>query len=63
LCECELQTTVELTKGCMAMSKYKKLWQYIQSTNIQELQLTYSDIEKHCGVPIDHSFLTFKFLN
>ena len=40
------------------MSKYEPIWKYIQENepNI----LTFDTVEKVCGFPIDHSFLTFK---
>lgn len=42
------------------MSKYKKLWNYIVSTNKSELNLSFSLIEKILGFSIDHSFLKYK---
>lgn len=42
------------------MSKYDSLWKYIGKCGEREITLTYDDIEKICGVPIDHSFLTYK---
>lgn len=42
------------------MSKYDSLWEYIGKCGEPEITLTYDDIEKICGVPIDHSFLTYK---
>lgn len=42
------------------MSKYDSLWEYIGKCGEREITLTYDDIEKICGVPIDHSFLTCK---
>ena len=42
------------------MSKYNSLWEYIGKCGEREITLTYDDIEKICGVPIDHSFLTYK---
>lgn len=42
------------------MSKYKALWNYIQENEGQRLKLTYAEIEKIAGVPIDHSFLNCK---
>ena len=38
------------------MSKYDSLWEYIGKCGEREITLTYDDIEKICGVPIDHSF-------
>lgn len=42
------------------MSKYDSLWEYIGKCGEREITLAYDDIEKTCGVPIDHSFLTYK---
>lgn len=42
------------------MSKYNSLWEYIGKCEESEITLTYEEIEQICGVPIDHSFLTYK---
>lgn len=42
------------------MSKYNSLWEYIGKCEEPEIMLTYEEIEKICGVSIDHSFLTYK---
>ena len=42
------------------MSKYNSLLEYIGKCGEREITLTYDDIEKICGVPIDHSFLMYK---
>ncbi len=42
------------------MSKYNSLWEYIGKCGEREITLNYEEIEKICGVPIDHSFLTYK---
>lgn len=42
------------------MSKYDKLWEYIKERNTDRLLLTYDDIERIAGVPVDHSLLTYK---
>ena len=36
------------------------MWEYIGKCEEPEIMLTYEEIEKICGVPIDHSFLTYK---
>lgn len=41
------------------MSKYEPLWNYVKSRKA-DFTLTYEQIEKILGFPIDHSFLTFK---
>ena len=42
------------------MSKYDPLWKWINKNKTDDFQLTYAEIENIVGVPIDHSFLTFK---
>ena len=42
------------------MSKYDPLWKWIQNNGTDKFSLTYAEIEKIAGLPIDHSFLTYK---
>lgn len=42
------------------MSKYDPLWQYIGQIESASFELTFAEIEKIAGVPIDHSFLKYK---
>lgn len=42
------------------MSKYNALWEYVKNRNEDKFFLTYEEIEKIAGVPVDHSFLTYK---
>ncbi|OYS05891.1 hypothetical protein [Lactobacillus johnsonii] len=42
------------------MSKFSPLWQYIKDNYDQEFQLSFDQIQKIVGLPIDHSFLTYK---
>lgn len=42
------------------MSKYQKLWKYIKEQSNETLKLTYDEIENIAGIPLDHSFLTYK---
>jgi len=42
------------------MSKYDPLWHFVQSHDTAEFLLSFEDIEKILGFPIDHSFLNFK---
>ena len=42
------------------MSKYDLLWKWINENKTDNFKLTYDEIENIAGVPIDHSFLTFK---
>ncbi|MGM0123733.1 hypothetical protein IGI37_001107 [Enterococcus sp. AZ194] len=36
------------------MSKYEQLWKYLEEGQEVELSLSYEEIEKNLGVPIDH---------
>lgn len=42
------------------MSKYTPLWEHIHNDGRTSFQLTFNEIERIAGVPIDHSFLNFK---
>ncbi len=42
------------------MSKYAPLWEYVQKSEKSSLILTFEEIQKITGFPIDHSFLTYK---
>ncbi len=42
------------------MSKYDALWKYVSESDKDYYKLTYAEIENVAGVPIDHSFLTYK---
>ncbi len=42
------------------MSKYSPLWEYVRSNGSQSFQLTFEEIQKIAGIPIDHSFLKYK---
>lgn len=42
------------------MSKYDALWKWIKENKTDDFKLTYAEIENIAGVPVDHSFLTFK---
>lgn len=42
------------------MSKYDSLWKWIQDNGTDKFSLTYAEIEEIAGLPIDHSFLTYK---
>ena len=42
------------------MSKYDALWKYVSEEGKDSLKLSYAEIEDVAGVPIDHSFLTYK---
>ena len=42
------------------MSKYDALWNWIKENGTGSFKLTFDEIEKIAGLPIDHSFLTYK---
>ena len=42
------------------MSKYDSLWIWIQNNGADKFSLTFDEIEKIAGIPLDHSFLTYK---
>lgn len=42
------------------MSKYDPLWNWIKENETESFKLTYAEIEEIAGLPIDHSFLTYK---
>ena len=42
------------------MSKYDALWAWIRENGTDSFQLTFAEIEQIAGLPIDHSFLTYK---
>ena len=52
--------TYLINKGGVVMSKYDALWKYVSEEGKNSLKLSYADIENVAGVPIDHSFLTYK---
>ena len=42
------------------MSKYDQLWQYIKDNKTGDFELSFDEIKKAAGPPIDHSFLRYK---
>lgn len=42
------------------MSKYSALWEYVQQRGGKSFRLTFDEIGSIAGVPLDHSFLTYK---
>lgn len=42
------------------MSKYTPLWEYVRQNGSPSFRLTFDEIRRIAGVPIDHSFLTYK---
>lgn len=42
------------------MSNYNILWEYVLQSGQSNFKLTFDEIEKIAGIPIDHSFLSYK---
>lgn len=42
------------------MSKYEPLWNWVKENVTDSFKLTFEEIEKIAGIPIDHSFLNYK---
>lgn len=42
------------------MSKYTRLWNWVKENGTDNFKLTFSEIEEIAGMPIDHSFLSYK---
>ena len=42
------------------MSKFDPLWNWIKENGTESFSLTFAEIENIAGLPIDHSFLTYK---
>ena len=42
------------------MIKYDPLWNWIKENGTDSFSLTFAEIEEIAGMPIDHSFLTYK---
>lgn len=42
------------------MSKCHQMWQYIKDNKNGDFELSFDEIEKAAGLPINHSFLRYK---
>lgn len=42
------------------MSKYDALWTYVKENGREDFLLTFDEIQKVLGFPIDHAFLRYK---
>lgn len=42
------------------MSKYERLWHYIEACEKEGLTLTFAEIGEIAGTALDHSFLRYK---
>lgn len=42
------------------MSKYQKLWAYLKDQSGSSVDLTFEQVERVAGIPLDHSFLSYK---
>ena len=47
-------------KGENTMQKYQALWEYIRQSGSGTLRLSFAEIGRIAGVPLDHSFLQYK---
>ena len=42
------------------MSKYNLLWEHLQKCSEPQIKMTFDEVLAIVGIPIDHSFLTYK---
>lgn len=42
------------------MSKYDALWDHVQKNGKESFSMTFEEIQRIAGIPIDHSFLKYK---
>lgn len=42
------------------MRKYRMLWEWIGKNGADSFVLSFDEIERIAGLPLDHSFLTYK---
>ena len=42
------------------MGKYDALWAWIRENGTDGFRLTFAEIERIAGIPIDHSFLKYR---
>ena len=42
------------------MSKYRALWEWIGKNGTDGFALSFDEVEKIAGLPLDHSFLKYK---
>ena len=42
------------------MSKYRALWEWIGKNGTDSFALSFDEVEKIAGLPLDHSFLKYK---
>lgn len=42
------------------MSKWNALWEAVAKDGRSAIQLTFEEVRQRAGIPMDHSFLTFK---
>lgn len=42
------------------MSKYNPLWEHVAKAPGPSLQMSFEELEAAAGVPLDHSFLSYK---
>ena len=49
-----------INKEIIRMSKYETLWDWIKENKTEDFELSFDQIEKIAGIPLDHSFLNYK---
>ena len=49
-----------INKEIITMSKYETLWDWIKENKTEDFELSFDQIEKITGIPLDHSFLNSK---
>ena len=51
---------MSIKRSRLLMSKFNNLWVWISKNGEERFKLTFKQIENIAGIPIDHSFLTYK---
>lgn len=51
---------MSIKRSILLMSKFNNLWIWISKNGEERFKLTFKQIEDIAGIPIDHSFLTYK---
>ena len=51
---------MSIKRSRLLMSKFNNLWIWISKNGEERFKLTFKQIEDIAGIPIDHSFLTYK---
>ena len=51
---------MSIKRSRLLMSKFNNLWVWISKNGEERFKLMFKQIENIAGIPIDHSFLTYK---